>query len=514
MKRLAIILLGIFALTLFPILPAEASGDGNKGTVKRDRKGAFEQIEWQIISRGGSGTRYRVIERQITIDGHTASFSPTKITPKPGETIMQTVTIDAAELASGMGVSPQDVEGWMNTGAVAQVSVTIQIIDGNDNVLGTYTDCESLRTAMKNKGFPQTDIDYVGSFWGIADDPDRPSKTSETPETPSEISVDLEAVDIKILDGNNNIVEFLTVGEIYTVKATYRNNANLDCRNANLRTYIANKDNPFNPLASSDSQNIAAYQSIIRTNRKFTAAQGQNVITISINKRMEGSSWVDERFITSDGKIKEESDTTNNIASLTMVALMDGNLAAASLCLLDSDGNVVKNPEPGHAYYPEAKFVSTFDYSGEANLRVYKKMSDSLHYTLVDSKKRTFSPFEQYTHKFDSVTFGSGAYEVVATINLKYDNGKWIEEEFKGKKEEDYSDNIIGLNQTLSDNPVLFGPKEFESDLWFPPIIKHEAKVITKTKIVEEDVIGWKKIKVNPPKKPKIIIRLAPSESD
>lgn len=67
MKRLAIILLGIFVLTLFPVLPAEASGDGNKGTVKRDRKGAFEQIEWQIISRGGSGTRYRVIERQVTI---------------------------------------------------------------------------------------------------------------------------------------------------------------------------------------------------------------------------------------------------------------------------------------------------------------------------------------------------------------------------------------------------------------------------------------------------------------
>jgi len=509
MKRLALILLGIFVLTLFSVLPAEASGGGNKGTVERDR-GAFKQIKWQIKATGATtGIRYRTIERTVTINGHVAAFSPDLPNPAPGKTISQPFIATAADLASGMGVSPQDVEGWMNSGAVATMSAKVQIYNHDTGqVLGTYTDYSTLYTAMTDLSFDSASLKDIKTLWGIADDPDRPSKTPETP-----ISVDLEAVDIKILDNNNNVVEFLTVGEIYTVQATYRNNSELDCRNANLRTYVINKDNPFNPLASADSQNIAAYQSITRANRKFVAAQGQNIIIISINKRMDGSSWVDESFITSDGKVKKESNTTNNIASLTMVALMDGNLAAASLCLLDSDGKIVKAPESSYIYYPEAKFISTFDYSGEANLRVYKKSSDSSNYTLVDSKKRTFSPYEHYTQRFGDISFGTGNYDVVATINLKYDNGKWIEEPFNGKKEEDYSDNTISLNQTLSERPPLPEfPTESSNSLWFPPIkiLPPETETVTITKT--EDVIGWKKIKVNPPKEPKIKIRLAPSE--
>ena len=102
---------------------------------------------------------------------------------------------------------------------------------------------------------------------------------------------------------------------------------------------------------------------------------------------------------------------------------------------------------------------------------------------------------------------------MVATINLKYDNGKWIEEPFNGKKEEDYSDNTISLNQTLSERPLLPEfPTESSNSLWFPPIkiLPPETETVTITKT--EDVIGWKKIKVNPPQEPKIKIRLAPSE--
>lgn len=81
MKRLVIILLGVFVLTLFPVLPAEASGDGNRGEVVRNKHGEFKQIEWQIKATGATtGIRYRVIERQVTIDGHTATFAPNLLT--------------------------------------------------------------------------------------------------------------------------------------------------------------------------------------------------------------------------------------------------------------------------------------------------------------------------------------------------------------------------------------------------------------------------------------------------
>ncbi len=123
MKRLAIILLGIFVLILFPVLSAEASGGGNKGTVKRGDYGAFEYIQWQIKGTGATNPiRYRVIERQVTINGHTAVFSPNLPDPEPGKTITNTFIATADDLARSMQTTPQQVEDWMNSGEVAHMS--------------------------------------------------------------------------------------------------------------------------------------------------------------------------------------------------------------------------------------------------------------------------------------------------------------------------------------------------------------------------------------------------------
>ena len=183
MKRLAIILLGIFALTLFPVLPAEASGDGNRGTVVRGQYGNFKSIKWQIKATGATtGIRYRTIERTVTINGHAAAFSPDLPNPAPGKTISQPFIATAADLASGMGVSPQDVEDWMNSGAVATMSAKVQIYNHDTGeVLGTYADYSTLYTAMTDLSFDSASLKDIETLWGIADDPDRPSKTPETP---------------------------------------------------------------------------------------------------------------------------------------------------------------------------------------------------------------------------------------------------------------------------------------------------------------------------------------------
>ncbi len=175
MKRLALILLGIFVLTLFSVLPAEASGGGNQGTVWRDTDtGAFDSIKWTIEATGATkDVRYRVVERTVTIMGHTATFPANLANPAPGETKSNIFKVTAEDLAREMNMLPGHVEDMMNSGAVATMSAKVEIYDAGktkDPVKGTYTTYTTLHDAMVAEGFDEQSKKDIETLWGIADD--------------------------------------------------------------------------------------------------------------------------------------------------------------------------------------------------------------------------------------------------------------------------------------------------------------------------------------------------------
>jgi hypothetical protein len=506
LKRLVIVLLGIFVLTLSSVLPAEASGEGNKGTVNRGKYCEFLNIQWQITGTGASsGIRYRIVERQVTINDHIAAFQPLETDPGAGETLTQIFNATASNLAAKMGITPQQVEDWMNSGAVATMSATVEIHQ-DGKVLGTYTDYDSLVTAMKAKGFTQQSINNAKSLWGTADDPDKPEKR-----------IDLEITDLKLLQNGKEVAIDVSyqVGSTLTVEAKFRSNST-KFGTTKLRAYQRTMGASTDVILGAPVEwNPTRYGDAKTEQWDITVKEGKNIITSSIGLKYENG-WIEETFAG-----EREETYNNNKKTIEIMGTKEQpkppTTGTPTPTPTPTSGNLrIYDAETIDKQKLKFKLDSAFNEAGDVKIRIQKYIK----YT-GDTQWSTSGSEDSFNTKMEAnqtgkemerdINMGNGTYkfEVSVNYNIKTKTG----EKFKGIHEEiTYADNITDTtdSQTMPevDLPTVVGGNYRTGKLYYPVFKTKPDELHNITKVNREPIYGWKEYSVKDAKKPRQKIRL------
>lgn len=159
------------------------------------------------------------------------------------------------------------------------------------------------------------------------------------------------------------------------------------------------------------------------------------------------------------------------------------DIAALMLMPIDSTTQQVQAYiTPSSKFKMKFTYISGFDESGNATVRLYREDKDTYVKTLV-SEKSVYVTKGQADVIFDTeLQHNEGVYRYIATINYRWGSG-WIGEQFAGKEESTYDNNKVetDVRCTVGGPPAGVG--------YWPPVVKKQVPVYEKF-----PVWGWKKV--------------------
>ncbi len=159
------------------------------------------------------------------------------------------------------------------------------------------------------------------------------------------------------------------------------------------------------------------------------------------------------------------------------------DIAALMLMPIDSTTQQVQAYiTPSSKFKMKFTYISGFNESGNAMVRLYREDKDTYVKTLV-SEKSVYVTKGQADVIFDpELQHNEGVYRYIATINYRWGSG-WIGEQFAGKEESTYDNNKVetDVRCTVGGPPTGVG--------YWPPVVKRQVPVYEKV-----PVWGWKKV--------------------
>lgn len=127
-------------------------------------------------------------------------------------------------------------------------------------------------------------------------------------------------------------------------------------------------------------------------------------------------------------------------------------------------------------------YISGFDESGNATVRLYQEDKETYQKTLVSEKSVYISKGNANILFDPELQHSEGVYRYMATINYRWNPG-WVGEKFNGKDESTYDNNKVetDIRCTIGGPPTGVG--------YWPPVVKKRVKVVEKV-----PVWGWKRV--------------------
>ncbi len=526
-RNLCIMALALFLCSIVPVSAlaglsaepqtAEDVQHGKPWVKRTNDTDAFEAIRVPISSTGATNAiRYRATTTRLTVHGHTATYNSmgTEVIPGPGQTIKQTVVIDAESLAQEMGVGKQQVEDWLNIGDVVQISSTVEIYQGN-TVLGTYNDYASLAAAMQHYGFPQQDIQDAATRWGDADDPSPPQR------------VNLKIDSLGLYTTSGQYAGTAVKPGSYILRAVFTNESS----ETGQASFYAHRLGPITPYASYSQQDFAPGS----TTKEWTVEikEGTNLFEADVDYPMDSNgNHVEEPFIVNGVSIYEtDSNGQRKYNDNTLQLVVTGDNSSSG-----GGSNPPPDPPPppstgnlsvtasnvnGHLGY---KITSTFNVSGPVKIHFYKIESGSptpkggFTISSLPANGNYFGEDTNISIGTSPVVVAIGGETAVSINNDgQYASGEPL---FSGAKETRYDDNVSKVSGS-NDQPgheypnaspgslttqtvITMVPDNNQYPLWEPvTLTPMETEVVHHVQL-------WKKVKFYPAPRPEIHVQLLP----
>jgi hypothetical protein len=137
---------------------------------------------------------------------------------------------------------------------------------------------------------------------------------------------------------------------------------------------------------------------------------------------------------------------------------------------------------PSSKFKMKFTYVSGFNESGNATVRLYQEDKETYQKTLVSEKSVYISKGNANILFDPELQHSEGVYRYIATINYRWNPG-WVGEKFNGKDESTYDNNKVetDVRCTIGGPPTGVG--------YWPPLVTKKVKVVEKV-----PVWGWKRV--------------------